>query len=166
MPFVNTLTQEQPTQPTPRPTPDDKLFTPEVMQQLVAAMQQRGPPRPGGRVAQGIKAASWQGGACFECGSTSHTRKDCPIYGKLLDSNGNPPRGYTGKFERWQANTKKREAKAAAAAAAITDGPKPPVQAILDNESEGYDSEEERILDGKGCFTTGLGLWVGCGPMP
>ena len=38
---------------------------------------------------------------CMECGSKSHRRADCPIFKKVMDSNGGKwPKGHKGKFEK------------------------------------------------------------------
>ena len=99
MPFINAV-HDGPTDANNKDaTPP---ITQELVQQLVAAMQQpRGPPRQP-RVTPGVKAANWQGGACFECGATDHKREDCPDFIRLSALPGGYPKDHKNAYSKWK----------------------------------------------------------------
>ena len=102
MPFVSAVTAEN---------------QQEFMQQLVTALQQqqttrpqRQPRRPGTGSGQRTRpksgnpnaGAAWQGGACFECGSTAHKREDCPEFIRLNGLPGGYPKDHENMYSKWK----------------------------------------------------------------
>ena len=95
VPFINSLTDDVQTQQSQQ-QPEQLLDNPAV-QQLVAALQRKSP-----NPTQGLRAATWQGGACFECGSTSHSRSDCPEYIRLCAQPGGYPKDHLNEYSKWK----------------------------------------------------------------
>lgn len=106
MPFINAVTDGA-VAPQSQSPADAILQDPEAVQQIIAAVQQQqfGRRTPSGRPTPGIKAANWQGGACFECGSTDHARKDCPEFIRLNALPGGYPKDHMNEYSKWKRPT-------------------------------------------------------------